>query len=91
MIFFLINDITLVKDTSSRAVYQAERKGESLWSVLMENKLIVLYILAVSGYYAVYQMYNFLMPLDLSLIRLYHQCKLYKCCYIYTVNYQNVF
>ena len=66
MIFFLINDITLVKDTSSRAVYQAERKGESLWSVLMENKLIVLYILAVSGYYAVYQMYNFLMPLDLA-------------------------
>lgn len=66
LIFFLINDITLVKDTSSRAVYQAERKGESLWSVLMENKLIVLYILEVSGYYAVYQMYNFLMPLDLS-------------------------
>ena len=66
LIFFLINDITLVKDTSSRAVYQAERKGESLWSVLMENKLIVLYILAVSGYYAVYQMYNFLMPLDLA-------------------------
>ncbi len=66
LIFFLINDIALVKDTSSRAVYQAERKGESLWSVLMENKLIVLYILAVSGYYAVYQMYNFLMPLDLA-------------------------
>lgn len=66
LIFFLVKDITPVKEEGQRAVYQAEREGESLWTVLKENKTVLLYILAVSGYYAAYQMYNYLMPLELS-------------------------
>lgn len=66
LIFFLVRDITPVEDTGSKAVYQADRKGESLRRVLMENKLIILYILVIGGYYATYQMYVYLMPLDLA-------------------------
>lgn len=66
MIFFKVKDITPVRDDSQKAVYQADREGEGLWKILKENKMIVLYILAVGGYYATYQMYNYLLPLDLA-------------------------
>ncbi len=66
LIFFLVKDITPVRDNSQKAVYQADREGEGLLTVLKENKMIVLYILAVSGYFATYQMYNYLLPLDLA-------------------------
>lgn len=66
LIFLFIKDITPEKDTSQKAVYQKEREGESLWTVLKENKLILLYILTLSGYYATYQMYSYLMPIDLA-------------------------
>jgi MFS family permease len=66
LIFFMVKDITPVTDHSQKAVYQAEREGEGLWTILKENKMIVLYILVVSGYFATYQMYNYLMPLDLA-------------------------
>ncbi|MDO4313128.1 MAG: MFS transporter [Eubacteriales bacterium] len=66
LIYTLVKDVTPEKDVSKKAVYQTERRGESLWMVLKENKLIILYILAISGYYATYQMYNYLMPLDLA-------------------------
>lgn len=66
LIFLFIKDITPEKETSQKAVYQREREGTSLWTVLKENKLILLYILTLSGYYATYQMYNYLMPLDLA-------------------------
>ncbi len=65
LLFFLVKDITPIKDTSEKAVYQTGRDGEGLWTVLKENKMIILYLLAISGYYATYQMYNYLMPLDL--------------------------
>lgn len=68
LIYFLVKDITPVKEDSQKAAYQVNRKGESLWKVLLENKIILLYILALSGYYAAYQMYNYLMPLELSRI-----------------------
>ncbi|MEZ3435297.1 MAG: MFS transporter [Lachnospiraceae bacterium] len=66
LIFLFVKDITPVKDVSRKAVYQTEREGESLWSVMKENKTVLLFIVAVSGYYATYQMYNYLMPLELS-------------------------
>ena len=68
LIFFLVKDITPMKDTSQKAFYQTSREGEGIWTVLKENKMIILYILAVSGFYATYQMYNYLMPLDLARI-----------------------
>lgn len=66
LIYIFVKDITPEKDEGQSAVYQADREGESLWTVLKENKLVILYILALSGYYATYQMYNYLMPLDLA-------------------------
>ena len=66
LIFFLVKDITPVKDTVQNAKYQTERRGEGLWTVIKKNKIILLYILAVSGYYAGYQIYNYMMPLDLA-------------------------
>lgn len=65
LILILVRDITPEKDVSQRASYQVERNGESLWTVLKENKLIILYIFISGGYYAIYQMYNYLTPLDL--------------------------
>ena len=55
-----------MEEEDEKAIYQAEREGESLWMILWENKIIIIYILALSGYYAAYQMYNYLMPLDLA-------------------------
>lgn len=66
LIFFLVKDITPIRDTSHKAMYQTDRDGEGLWTVLKENKMIVLYLIVISGYYATYQMYNYLMPLDLA-------------------------
>lgn len=66
LILFLVKDISVIKDTSQKAVYQADRDGAGLWTVLKENQIIVLYILAVSGFYATYQMYNYLIPLDMA-------------------------
>lgn len=65
LILFLVRDISPVEDGSRESIYQADRKGESLWRILKENRLILFFILAVSGYYAAYQMYNYLIPLDL--------------------------
>ncbi len=66
LIYALVKDITPVIEEGEQTVYQADRKGESLWRILKENRIVLLYILAISGYYASYQMYNYLMPLELA-------------------------
>lgn len=65
LIYAFVQNITPVKDTSANAIYQTEREGESLLTILKENRLILLYILTSSGYMAIYQMYNYLFPMDL--------------------------
>ena len=66
LLFFLIQDTTPIQEETVLAVYQKERSGDSLWNVLKENRVIILYMIAVCGYYATYQMYVYLMPLDLA-------------------------
>ena len=66
LIYVLMKDITPVIEDGEQMVYQADREGETLWQILKENRIVLLYILAISGYYASYQMYNYLMPLDLA-------------------------
>ena len=51
--------------SDGNAIYQAERHGESLLTILKENRLVLLFILITSGYTALYQMYNYLFPMDL--------------------------
>lgn len=65
LIYAFVQNITPVKDDSANAIYQADRHGESLLTILKENRLILLYILTSSGYMAIYQMYNYLFPMDL--------------------------
>ena len=60
---FLLSGISI--GTSSVLIYQAERHGESLLTILKENRLVLLFILITSGYTALYQMYNYLFPMDL--------------------------
>lgn len=62
----MVRDISPAEDTSVRAVYQTSRQGVSVMSVLKESRVIMLFIAAVSGYYATYHMYVYLMPLDLA-------------------------
>lgn len=66
MIYFFVQNITPEKEESDgNAIYQAERHGESLLTILKENRLVLLFILITSGYTALYQMYNYLFPMDL--------------------------
>lgn len=66
LIYTLVKDITPVVEEGEQAAYQVGREGESLWKILKENRTVLLYILVISGYFACYQMYNYLMPLDLA-------------------------
>ena len=66
LIYFFVQNITPEKEENdSNAIYQAERHGESLLTILKENRLVLLFILITSGYTALYQMYNYLFPMDL--------------------------
>lgn len=66
LIFFLVRDTEPVIETSASAQYQKERRGESVFRILKENPVIPIIIAVMSGYYAVYQMYVYLMPLDMA-------------------------
>ena len=53
MIYFFVQNITPEKEESDgNAIYQAERHGESLLTILKENRLVLLFILITSGYTA---------------------------------------
>lgn len=68
LIYFLVKDIRPVTETTLNATYQKGREGESMLKILGENKIIMVFIMIMSGYYAVYHMYVYLMPLDLAVI-----------------------
>ena len=68
LIFFLVTDITPVTEMTAEAVYQKDRSGESVWKILKESKVILMFLTVMSGYYSVYQMYVYLMPLDLTVL-----------------------
>ena len=50
MIYFFVQNITPEKEGSDgNAIYQAERHGESLLTILKENRLVLLFILIMYG------------------------------------------
>lgn len=65
LIYTFVRDITPVKDDGQGAAYQEARSGESLLTILKENRLVLLFVLLVGGYMSVYQMYSYLVPMDL--------------------------
>ena len=66
LIAFKIKDITPVEDTSEESVYQQARSDISIFQVLKENKVVVLFSVAIALYYAAYHQYGYLMPLDMG-------------------------
>lgn len=63
-----IRDITPVQDSSMQAAYQTAREDSSLFSILKENKVLLLFILCTGLYQSAYLMWSYLMPLDLGRI-----------------------
>jgi MFS family permease len=68
LIYFKIKDITPVNDTSEESFYQRTRGEVSIFTVVKENKVVVLFMLAMAIYYAAYHQYSYLMPLDMGKI-----------------------
>lgn len=66
LIFFRLKNITPVKETSEASEYQTSRDDLGLIGILKENPVLILYLLLVGLYYAAYQQFGYLMPLDLG-------------------------
>ena len=66
LIALKIKDITPEKDTSEESIYQKSRSDVSIFTVLKENKVVVLFCVAIALYYAAYHQYGYLMPLDMG-------------------------
>lgn len=66
LIAFLIHDVTPCVEEEAASEYQSSSEGISVWNILRGNKLMILYILVVALYWAAYNQYSFLMPLDLA-------------------------
>lgn len=66
LIALLVRNITPEPDDSEEAEYQKSREDQSLWRVLKENKLILLFLILSALYYTAYGQYNFLLPLEMG-------------------------
>lgn len=66
LIAWKIRDIRPETDTSEAAVYQSAQAELSLLEVLRRNRLILVFLAAQALYFAAYQQYSFLMPLELG-------------------------
>ena len=68
LIAVLIRDITPVEDNSAEAAYQEKKDGASIFSILKENPMLLLYLLCGTLFSAAYGEYNFIMPLDMAAV-----------------------
>ncbi|MCR5664478.1 MAG: MFS transporter [Oscillospiraceae bacterium] len=68
LIAALIKDITPVEDSGEEASYQEKKDGASVFAILKENPLLLLYILCGTLYSGAYGQYNFIMPLDMAAV-----------------------
>lgn len=66
LIAVLIKDVTPVKDDGDEAAYQEKKEGESVFAILKKSPLLLLYIISGSLYYAAYNQYSYIMPLDMA-------------------------
>lgn len=65
IIFFGIKDVTPVAESGRLAAHQEEREGVSIWKVLKKSPVLLVFIAVYCGYYALYHMYVYLVPLDM--------------------------
>lgn len=68
LIFFRINDITPIEESTEEAAYQETRDDVSLYTILKESKSVFLFVIVSALYWAAYGQYGYLMPLDLGRI-----------------------
>ncbi len=68
LIAILIKDVTPVEDDSAESVYQKTNEKAPLFTVLKENRILLIFIVLIAFYYAAYQQYGYLMPIDMGKI-----------------------
>ena len=68
LIAVLIRDIAPVEDHGEEAAYQVKKDGASVFSILKENPLLLLYLFCGAFYSAAYGQYNYIMPLDMAAV-----------------------
>ena len=68
LIALLIRDVSPVEDTGEEAAYQEKKDGSSLFAILRENPLLLLYLLCGTLYAGAYGQYSFIMPLDMAAV-----------------------
>ncbi len=72
LIIFFVRDIRPEEENgeadAAQAVYQDRREAESLWKILKERSLLLVFVAMYGIYSGVYQQANILMPLDLGRI-----------------------
>ena len=68
LIAVLIKDVTPVEDNSEEAEYQEKKEGVSVFRVLKENPMLLIYVFGAALYYAAYGQYNYIMPLDMAAV-----------------------
>ncbi len=66
LIFTLVRDTKPIEETDEGSEYQKSREDVSLWEILKQNKLIMLYALIMMLYWGAYGQYGYLMPLDMG-------------------------
>ena len=68
LIWFFVRNIEPVREDGEEATYQQAQENESVWRVLWNNKAVLLFTVITALYYAAYNQFNFLMPLEMGRI-----------------------
>lgn len=68
LIWFFVRDIAPIHEESQEAVYQKAREDAGVWRVLWDNKAVLLFTVITALYFAAYNQFSFLMPLEMGRI-----------------------
>lgn len=67
LIFFFVKDITPAQDDDEKStIYQKSDEDASVFTILKENKVMMFYIIIMAFYWAAYNQYAYLMPMDMA-------------------------
>ena len=66
LIAVFVKDVTPEADTGEEAAYQQKQEGASVFRILKENPLLLLYLVCTALYYGAYGQSGFIMPLDMA-------------------------
>ena len=68
LIWFLVRDVEPIREECEEAAYQKARADASVWRVLWDNRPVLLFTVIIALYYAAYNQFSFLMPLEMGRI-----------------------